>query len=127
MPKPYSYDLRQKVMGAIESGVSQREAAIKFGIARSTINLWCQRQIKTGDYQAKPNSPPGNGHKITDWDAFREFVKANGDKTQAQMAKLWSAPISERTISRGLKKIGFTRKKNLWLSRKRRTKETRIH
>jgi transposase len=55
MPKPYSYDLRQKVMRAIESGVSQREAAIKFGIARSTINLWCQRQIKRflSTYRAK--------------------------------------------------------------------------
>ncbi len=27
------------------------------------------------------------------------------------MAKAWNEPISQRTISRGLKKIGFTRKK----------------
>jgi hypothetical protein len=33
------------------------------------------------------------------------------DKTQVEMAKLWSRQISARTISRALQKIGFTRKK----------------
>jgi hypothetical protein len=33
------------------------------------------------------------------------------DKTQVEMAKLWSGQISARTISRALQKIGFTRKK----------------
>jgi hypothetical protein len=69
------------------------------------------RQAQTGDFRAKPNQPPGNGHKITDWEKFREFAKAHGDKTQVEMAKLWEGEISDRTISRALKKIGFTRKK----------------
>jgi transposase len=42
---------------------------------------------------------------------FREFAKIHGDKTQVEMAKLWDGEISDRTISRALKKIGFTRKK----------------
>jgi DNA-binding GntR family transcriptional regulator len=42
---------------------------------------------------------------------FREFAKAHGDKTQVEMAKLWEGEMSSRTISRALKKIGFTRKK----------------
>ena len=119
MPKPYSYDLRQKVIQAIElSGMSQHQAAMTFQISRSTINLWCQRQALTGDCKAKPNLPRGNGHKITDWEKFREFAKVNGEKTQVEMAKLWDGEISDRTISRALKKIGLTRKKNLWVSRK---------
>lgn len=40
-----------------------------------------QGERETGDFQALPNQPPGNGHKITDWQKFIEFVKANGDKT----------------------------------------------
>ena len=76
MPKPYSYDLRQKVIQAIKlGGMSQSQAAMAFHISRSTINLWCQRQVNTGDCQAKPNLPQGNGHKITDWEKFREFAK----------------------------------------------------
>ena len=75
--------------------------------------MWLAQLAKTGDYQAKPNEPRGNGHKITDWERFKEFVRANGDKTQEEMAKLWEVPISDRTISRALKKIGFSRKKKL--------------
>lgn len=112
MPKPYSYDLRQKVVQAIKlDGLKITEASLVFDISRNTIRLWLKRERETGDFQALPNQPPGNGHKITDWQKFIEFVKANGDKTQAQMAQLWQGGISERSISRALKKIGFTRKK----------------
>jgi transposase len=34
-----------------------------------------------------------------------------GIKRAVEMAKLWDGEISDRTISRALKKIGFTRKK----------------
>jgi hypothetical protein len=70
-----------------------------------------KRQTQTGDFLALPNKPNGNGHKITDWEKFREFAKTNGEKTQVEMASLWDGEISDRTISRALKKIGFTRKK----------------
>lgn len=119
MPKPYSYDLRQKVINAIElDGMTKTEAAQVFQISRNTINLWLQRQSETGDYQALPNEPPGAGHKITDWEEFQKFVEANGDKTQVEMAELWPGKISDRTISRALNKIGFTRKKKLMVIKK---------
>ncbi len=112
MPKPYSHDLRQKVLQAIKfDGLKKSEASQLFNISHNTIDLWLKRLEETGDYQAKPNQPPGNGHKITDWEEFREFASYHGDKTQVEMAKLWKEQISDRTISRALKKIGFTRKK----------------
>jgi hypothetical protein len=58
-------------------------------------------------------STAGNGHKITNWEKFREFVEVNGDKTQVEMVSLWQGEISARTISIALKKIGFSRKKKL--------------
>ncbi|MBW4574589.1 MAG: IS630 family transposase [Aphanothece sp. CMT-3BRIN-NPC111] len=112
MAKPYSYDLRQKVIQAIKlDGLKKSEASQLFNISHNTIGLWLKRLSETGDYQAKSNQPPGNGHKITDWEEFREFASSHGDKTQVEMAKLWKEQISDRTISRALKKIGFTRKK----------------
>lgn len=45
-------------------------------------------------------------------------MRQQGGKTQAEMAQAWSEDISARTIGKGLKKIGFTRKKNLWVQRK---------
>ena len=73
--------------------------------------VWLKRERETGDFQALPNQPPGNGHKITEWEKFTKFVEINRDKTQVEMAKLWTEEISDRTRSRALKKIGFTRKK----------------
>jgi transposase len=112
MAKAYSYDLRKKVIEAIElNGMKKSEASVTFNISRNTIDLWLKRKAETGDYQALPHKPPGNNHKILDWEKFRQFVKENGDKTQEEMAELWPEEISARTISRALKKIGFTRKK----------------
>lgn len=116
MPKPYSYDFRQKVLEAIElDGMPKTEAAQVFHISRNTINLWLTRKADTGDFAAKSNRSHQSHDKITDWEQFRRFVEANGDKTQAQMAELWPTDISSRTIARALRKIGFTRKKNLRL------------
>ncbi len=78
------------------------------------------RKAETWDYQALPNQPKGSNQKITNWEKFREFAVVHGDKTQVEMARLWEEEISatpdgtlrERTISRALKKIGFTRKKS---------------
>jgi len=118
MPAPYSYDLRTKVINAIElDGMPKTEASQVFNISRNTINLWLQRKAETGDYQAQTNPSPGSHAKIKDWDKFRAFAQEHGDKTQTQMAQLWEGNISQRSISRGLQKIGWTRKKNLWLSR----------
>jgi transposase len=41
MPKPYSYDLRQKVVQAIKlDGLKISEASQIFSISRDTIRLW---------------------------------------------------------------------------------------
>ncbi len=53
----------------------------------------------------------GSGHKIPNWDSLREFAQAHGELTQAEMAEVWEQKVSRHTISRGLKKINFTRKK----------------
>lgn len=114
MPQPYSYDLRRKVIQAIEvDGLSQSEVSKYFNISRHTIARWQLRKKETGDVKAKPNKPPGPKHKIDDWEKFQKFAEVYGDQTQEEMATLWKGEISARTISRALKKIGFTRKKKL--------------
>jgi len=90
-----------KVIEAIEQdGLKKNEASLLFNISRNTIDLWLKRREETGDFLAKQNKPPGSNHKITDWEKFREFAQANGEKTQGEMAELWSGEISARTISR---------------------------
>lgn len=50
MAKAYSYDLRQKVIEAIElDGMKTSVASSLFNISRNTIDLWLKRQAETGD------------------------------------------------------------------------------
>ncbi len=112
MAKAYSYDLRQKVMQAVElDGMKKGEASQVFNISRNTINLWFQRRAETGDVQVKPRDTSNPKQKITDWEKFRAFAKEHEDKTQEEMAQLWEGDISSRTISRALQRLGLTRKK----------------
>jgi transposase len=114
MAKPYSNDFRQKVIEAIElNGLKKTEASQLFNISRNTINLWCRRKAQTGDVQPQTKPTSSQVRKIQDWDKFVAFVKAHGEKTQSQMAQLWSDQISQPTISRALKKLEYTRKKKL--------------
>lgn len=113
MPAPYSPDLREKAIKAIEAGRSVSDASCSFGISRSTLSAWRQRLRETGDYRAKADYQQGHSHKITDWQVFKAFAEQHGDKTQAEMAQLWPEQIDGDTIGKGLKKIGFTRKKRL--------------
>jgi len=126
MPTPYSYDLRGKVLQSIDEGMSKTEASKVFKLSRNTINLWLKRREETGNYQAKEGYQKGYNSKITDLEKFKEFAREQGRRTQVEMAQAWGADISACTIGKGLKKIGFTRKKNLWLSGKKRGKKTTI-
>ena len=49
MGKPYSMDLRDRVVRAVEEeGLSRRQAAARFGVAVSTAINWVRRMRETG-------------------------------------------------------------------------------
>ena len=66
MPAPYSYDLRQKVINAIDNGMSQTQASSIFKISRNTINIWLHRRRETGDIRAKTGYQKGYNPQIPD-------------------------------------------------------------
>jgi putative transposase len=60
MARPYSLDLRERVVAAVEQGgLSRREAAAKFGVAPSVAVGWVRR------FREKGSVAPGQmgGHK----------------------------------------------------------------
>ena|ERR1700722_1156708 len=60
MAKPYSMDLRERVVAAVEQGgLSRHAAALRFGVGVSTAITWVRRFQETG------NLAPGQmgGHK----------------------------------------------------------------
>ena len=62
MPKPYSMDLRIRVVRAVEQdGLSRRQAAERFGVAVSTAINWVKRVRETGS--AAPGQMGGHRPK----------------------------------------------------------------
>ena len=47
MPKPYSIDLRGRVIEEVETGASRREAAERYGLSPSVVVIWVQRFEET--------------------------------------------------------------------------------
>ena len=53
MARPYSQDLRMRVVEAVEGGASRREVAELYGISPSVVVIWMQRWAETGSIEAK--------------------------------------------------------------------------
>lgn len=61
MGKPYSMDLRQRVVAAIEGGMSTRAAAARFSIGIATAGAWARLKRAMGTVQpCKQGKPKGS-------------------------------------------------------------------
>src|SRR4051812_7582580 len=54
MVRPYSKDLRERVVGAVASGQTCREVAEQFSVSVASVVKWSQRWRATGSVAAKP-------------------------------------------------------------------------
>ena len=54
MARPYSTDLRERVVKAVDGGLSRRQAASLFAVATSTVVEWVRSWRETGSIAAKP-------------------------------------------------------------------------
>jgi transposase len=54
MPKPYSQDLRERVVAAVAGGKSRHAAAVQFAVSPSSAIRWVQRWQGSGEVAAKP-------------------------------------------------------------------------
>ena len=110
MPGPYSYDLRIRVVAAVEQGMAVTEASRLFGLHRDTITGWLARKAATGDVHAKVGYQRGHSHKITNPEQFKAFVDVHADATVEELAEAWGG-VKRMTIWRQLRKLGYTHKK----------------
>lgn len=68
MPKPYSQDLRERVVRAVEAGASRHEAAAAFEVSVSSAIRWVARFRRTGlvaPKRMRGRRSPLDAHK--DW------------------------------------------------------------
>lgn len=54
MARPYSLDLRERVVAAVAGGQSCRQAAARFGVSVASVVKWSQRFRATGSAAALP-------------------------------------------------------------------------
>ena len=62
MTRPYSNDLRERVVSAVEAGETCRSASAKFGVSVSTVVKWSQRYRRTGS--VAPGQMPDRPHGL---------------------------------------------------------------
>jgi len=115
MGKSYSQDLRLRVLGALDEGMSKMATHRLFHISRSTIDEWLQRRQETGAVEVK--KPKGAPPAIADLSAFENFASRHSGCTLDQMSGAWEketgCKLSRNTFSLALRKIGWTRKKRV--------------
>ena len=70
MPRPYSQDLRDRVIGAVEGGSSARAAGRVFGMSESVAIKWVARRRRTGSVAAKRMG----GYKRSPLDAHADVL-----------------------------------------------------
>jgi len=112
--KAYSEDLRVRAVGFVESGKDLEEVASMFSISRATLYRWVLLKKTTKSCAPKKGFQKGYGHKIIDLIQFRKFVDENKNLTLKELAaKIGN--VSYETVRRALKKIGYSKKKELWI------------
>src|SRR5205085_1372260 len=81
MARPYSRDLRERVVGAVEGGLSRRRAAKLFGVAISTVIDWVNAWRQEGRLVALPMGGDHSSRLKEERDWLLERVAAVPDLT----------------------------------------------
>jgi transposase len=115
--KPYSLDLRQKIVRAYDQKLgSQRALAALFGVSHAFLEQLLQRRRATGAMAPRPH---GGGRQpccdLAVQGLVRQLVHEQPDATLAelcaQLQQRRGLRVSVATMSRLLKRLGLPRKK----------------
>jgi transposase len=113
--KAYSPDLRQRVLNAVEAGMPRREVVEQFQVSLSTIKRLLKQQREQGHVQ--PTAIPGPRFRIAteQHEALASQVRAQPDATLEQHCQQWydqhKTRLSASTMSRSIRRLGWTHKK----------------
>jgi transposase len=79
--KPYSKDLRLRVLAAVDAGNPREEVAKTFSVSVPTIKRWLRRRRESGDVEPKPipGRPSRKGAMLQSW--LPKQLEANHDLT----------------------------------------------
>jgi len=116
----YSEDLRQKIVEALERRrMNKSEAARAFGVSLSSVKRYA-KAVREGR-SLKPGKAPGKRPKLDE--KARSLLEANVEERpfaklsdrQEYLERVAGVRVSESTLSRALRQMGFGRKKGRWV------------
>ncbi len=130
MARTLSEDLRLRVIAAVESGLSRRAAAERFGVGVATAIRWIRAFKATGTTRAQPKGGDLRSGRI---EAYRDVilgaVTAQVDITLVELVDLLRQQhglhVAPSTVWRFLDRHGMTTKKNRARQRARQARRSR--
>jgi transposase len=114
----YSEDLRKKIVEALGRGATKSEAARTFGVSRSSVKRYAK--LANEGRPLAPKKRPGFKPKLDQaaWRLLEEDLKERPAATLRQrrefLRRLRGVSVSESTVSRTLRRLGWSRKKDRW-------------
>ena len=117
MSKSLSKDLRERVICAVEGGMTRRLAAARYGVAPSTAVKWVQEWRRSGRGEARPRGGDNRSHVIeAHGDEILALIDETPDMTLAEIvAHLKQAHglvVSQSSVWRFFERHRVTLKKN---------------
>ena len=115
--KPYSKDLRLRVLAAVDRGMPRQEVAEVFEVTIPSIKRWLNRRRETGDVQPRPiPGPPARKREALEA-ALPEQVRLNPDLLTLEehcelFEEVHSVNVSNASMSRALKRLQLPLKKS---------------
>ena len=116
----YSEDLRQKIVQALrERRMNKSEAARAFGVSLSSVKRYAKaaregRSLSPGKAPGKKLLLDEKARRLLEAD-LKERPFAKLSDRQEYLKKVAGVSVSESTLSRALRKMGFGRKKGRWV------------
>jgi|SRR5689334_13118697 transposase len=113
--KPYSVDLRERVLAALDRGMARTKAISTFQVSRSTIKRWLAQRASVG--HLRPGQATGRPRTITKSDEalLRTQLTDMPDATIPEHTERFNAdhprPVSQGTLGRAIRRLNWTRKK----------------
>jgi len=114
-------DLRERVLAAVDRGTPRKEVVRTLGVSEPTIRHYLRLRKETGSVAPKP--PPKRafsiGQSVQQRRALWEQLAEHDDATLKEHCRLWErkqgVKVSISTMSRAIRRLGWTLKKRLWV------------
>jgi transposase len=115
----YSEDLRKKIVEAVERGMPKVEAAKTFGVGVSSVKRYvaAARQGRSLAPKKRPGSKPKmneRARRLLEAD-LEERPAATLPERRGFLRRVAGVEVSDSTVSRTLRRMGWTRKKDRWV------------